>query len=103
VRYDSRAYLQALRNVPRGLRSRDAILNQLKEDEWIVASDIAIVLDISYWTVLYHLRNLRNEGYVEKETDGKRWRLKEYPQAILTDFLQRKRKTSRKKKRDKSR
>jgi predicted ArsR family transcriptional regulator len=101
LRYDSRAYLQALRNVPRGLKSRDAILNHLKEEEWTLASDIAIVLDISYWTVLYHLRNLKNEGYVEKETDGKKWRLKEYPQAILTDYLHQKRKSSRKKKKGK--
>jgi predicted transcriptional regulator len=66
--------------------------------EWTVATDIAIVLDISYWTVLYHLRNLSREGYVEKEEEGKRWRLKEYPQAILTDYLKQRRKSSRKKK-----
>ncbi|MHA1908917.1 MAG: winged helix-turn-helix domain-containing protein [Candidatus Thorarchaeota archaeon] len=76
-------------------------MNHLKEEEWTLASDIAIVLDISYWTVLYHLRNLKNEGYVEKETDGKKWRLKEYPQAILTDYLHQKRKSSRKKKKGK--
>jgi len=98
VRYDSRAYLQNLRNVERGLKSRDAILGLLKEDEWTMVSDVAAVLDISIWTVYYHLRNLQDEGYVEKESDGSRWRLKEHPQPNLTDYLEKRMKVSSKKK-----
>lgn len=97
MRYDSRAYLQALRNVSRGLKSRDAILSYLKEDEWTVASDIASLLDISLGTVVYHLRNLGTNGYVEKEPVGKRWRLIEFPQSFLTDYLKKKRKSTPKK------
>lgn len=83
--------------MPRGLRSRDAILSQLNEEEWTMVSDVASVLDLSQGTVLYHLRNLKMDGYVEKEQAGKRWRLIEFPQGILTDYLKKKRKSSPKK------
>ncbi|MFW9910625.1 MAG: ArsR family transcriptional regulator [Candidatus Thorarchaeota archaeon] len=102
VRYDSRAYLRIIRNVPRGLESRDRILNKMQDQEWRTAADIAKELAISYSTVLYHLRNLMSEGAVERGLGKQGWRVLESPQGTLLQFLGKKQTAKQQAKRKKS-
>ncbi|MDF1540853.1 MAG: winged helix-turn-helix domain-containing protein [Candidatus Thorarchaeota archaeon] len=98
MRYDSRAYLQSVRNIDRGLCSRDSILKQLNNDTWLSVSDISAEIELSYATIRYHLFNLESEGFIERNTEERGWKLRVFPQAILSDFVKLGRSKSRKKK-----
>ena len=50
-------------------------------------SDVAKHVEVTAHTVLYHLRNLEREKIVERESEGKGWRLGPFEQAELMDFL----------------
>ncbi len=97
---DSRAYLHWIRNVRRGVITRTDILMKLDSEEWRSVSTIAEDLKVTPETVRYHLINMRRERLVEKEPEGTGWRLGEFDQLPLTEFLKKK-KHSRKKSKNK--
>ncbi len=81
------AYLNLIRNVRRGLISRTEILELLDVMEWTTTSQIADHVKVTGHTVLYHLRNLEREKVVERDTEGKGWRLGPFRQVELMEFL----------------
>ncbi|MFW9893318.1 MAG: winged helix-turn-helix transcriptional regulator [Candidatus Thorarchaeota archaeon] len=81
------AYLNRIRNVRRGLLSRTEIINHLNADIWITTSEIATRIHLTPHTVLYHLRNMEREKVVERDSEGKGWRLGPYEQSELEQFL----------------
>lgn len=81
-----------IRNVRRGLVTRTDIIRCLDSDSWITTADIARQVDVTFHTVLYHLRNLEREEVVERDPDGKGWRFGPFKQSELTRFLTTKRK-----------
>lgn len=87
LRYDSRAYLQSIRNIDKGLRSRDAILKRMSLERWDTISELSAGISLSYATIRYHLCNLEGEGFVERNTEMGAWRLLDYPQGKLQDFI----------------
>ena len=84
---DRLAYLSRIRNVRRGLVSRTGILKLLDSIMWTTTSEIAKQVDVTGHTVLYHLRNLEREKVVERNSEGKGWRLGPFEQIELMQFL----------------
>jgi len=76
-----------IRNVRRGLISRTAIIELLDSTKWTTTSEIAKEVDVTANTVLYHLRNLEREKVVERDNEGKGWRLGPFEQVQLMQFL----------------
>jgi DNA-binding IclR family transcriptional regulator len=76
-----------IRNVRRGLITRTEIISLLDRESWITTSDIARQVNVTYHTVIYHLRNLAREKIVERDSDGKGWRLGPFEQVELMQFL----------------
>ena len=76
-----------IRNVRRGLVTRTEIIRLLDRESWITTSDIARQVNVTYHTVIYHLRNLAREKIVERDSDGKGWRLGPFEQVELMQFL----------------
>ncbi|MFW9834377.1 MAG: FaeA/PapI family transcriptional regulator [Candidatus Thorarchaeota archaeon] len=81
------AYLNMIRNVRRGLITRSAIIKLLDSSIWITTAEIAKQVDVTAHTVLYHLRNLERERIVERQPEGKGWRLGPFEQIKLMEFL----------------
>ncbi|MHA1949524.1 MAG: FaeA/PapI family transcriptional regulator [Candidatus Thorarchaeota archaeon] len=90
------AYLNRLRNVRRGLFSRTHIIEHLDSNLWISTSEIASRIHVTSHTVLYHLRNMERESVVERDSEGKGWRLGPYEQSELAQFLSVKKKRKKK-------
>jgi predicted ArsR family transcriptional regulator len=86
-----------IRNVRRGLVTRTEIIRLLDRESWITTSDIARQVNVTYHTVIYHLRNLAREKIVERDSDGKGWRLGPFEQVELMQFLSPQGKRKRKK------
>jgi DNA-binding transcriptional ArsR family regulator len=84
---DRLAYLSMIRNVRRGLVTRTSIIKLLDSTTWITTSDISKQVDVTSHTVLYHLRNLERERVVERNAEGKGWRLGPFEQIELMEFL----------------
>lgn len=81
------AYLISIRNVKRGLFSRTEIIEHLGPDDWVRPSEIASKIHLTTQTVLYHLKNMENERIVERDSEGRGWRLGPFEQSELTQFL----------------
>ena len=88
-----------IRNVRRGLVSRTDIIQLLNSDTWTLTSEIAEQVAVTSHTVLYHLRNMERERVVERDPEGKGWRLGPFEQVELMDFLK---PTKKKRKKTKS-
>ena len=76
----------------RGLFSRTKIIEHLDSDIWISTSEIASRIHLTTNTVLYHLRNMEREKVVERNSEGKGWRLGPFEQSELSEFIVTKRK-----------
>ena len=76
----------------RGLFSRTQILEHLDSESWIAPSEIAIRIHVTSQTVVYHLRNMEREKIVERDDEGKKWRLGPFKQSELIQFLSTKKK-----------
>ena len=76
-----------IRNVRRGHLTRTSIIKLLDSDNWITTSEIDKQVDVTSHTVLYHLRNLEREKIVERNPEGKGWRLGPIEQVELMQFL----------------
>ncbi len=98
LRYDARSYLQSVRNIDRGLSSRDCILKRLNTDDWVSMPEISATIKLSNATIRYHLFNLEADGFVERNPELRGWKLKEFPQGKLSDFIKLKRSKSKMKK-----
>jgi DNA-binding IclR family transcriptional regulator len=94
---DRRAYLHWIRNVRRGLSTRTAILKELETNKNLSASRIATEVHVTSGTVSYHLRNMERENIVFRDPEGKGWRLGDFNQTTLTDYVSKRRKKRRKK------
>lgn len=81
------AYLNSIRNVRKGLFSRTEIIEHLDSDIWISTSEIASRIHLTSHTVLYHLRNMEHEKVVERDAEGRRWRMGPFEQSELQQFL----------------
>lgn len=90
------AYLNRIRNVRRGLFSRTQIIEHLDSELWISTSEIASRIHVTSHTVLYHLRNMERERIVERDTEGRGWRLGPFEQSELLQFLSTKKKGKKK-------
>jgi DNA-binding IclR family transcriptional regulator len=84
---DRRAYLHWIRNIERGLARRTEILHALSDEEWRSVAEIAKSVDVTTATILYHLHNMERENVVERNQDGKQWKLGPIQQSLLEDFL----------------
>lgn len=71
---------------------RSRILGLLSDDEWRLTSTISENVNITASTVLYHLRNMEHEDIVQRNTQGKGWKIKPTQQVELTEFLSKKQK-----------
>jgi len=76
-----------IRNVRRGLITRTSIIKLLDSTTRITTSEISKQVDVTSHTVLYHLRNLEREKVVERDPEGKGWRLGPFEQVELMQFL----------------
>jgi predicted transcriptional regulator len=79
------------------LATRTAILKVLQTDQWLTASKIATEVSVTAGTVSYHLRNMDREDIVARNPEGKGWRLGNFDQTALTDYVSKRRKKTRKK------
>jgi DNA-binding IclR family transcriptional regulator len=61
-------------------------------------SEITKQVDVTLQTVHYHLRNLERERVVERNPEGKGWRLGPYEQIELMQFITPSRKGRKKRK-----
>ncbi|MFW9812736.1 MAG: winged helix-turn-helix domain-containing protein [Candidatus Thorarchaeota archaeon] len=59
---------------------------------WTSASEIAFRIHVTTQTVLYHLKNMERERVVERDEDGRGWRLGPFEQSELLQYLSTKRK-----------
>ncbi|MFW9966677.1 MAG: ArsR family transcriptional regulator [Candidatus Thorarchaeota archaeon] len=84
---DRRAYLHWIRNIERGLTRRSEILQALSSEEWRTVADIAQYVKVTTATILYHLHNMEREAVVERDTEGKYWKLGPTQQSSLEDFF----------------
>ena len=89
---DRLAYLSMIRNVRRGLLTRTNIIRLLDYESWITTSEIARQVDVTYNTVLYHLKHLLREEVVERDPDTGGWRFGPVHQSDLTQFFSTKKK-----------
>jgi len=94
---DRRAYLHWIRNIRQGLATRTAILRALESDQWLTASKISTEVSVTAGTVSYHLRNMEREDIVTRDPEGKGWRLGDFDQTALADYVSKRRKKARKK------
>jgi len=94
---DRRAYLHWIRSIRQGLATRTAILKALERDKWLTASKISTEVSVTAGTVSYHLRNMEREDIVARDPEGKGWRLGDFDQTALTDYVSKPRKRARKK------
>ena len=78
--------------------SRTEIIEHLDSENWISTSEIASRIHVTSNTVLYHLRNMEREKVVERNVDGKGWRLGPFEQSELVQFLTSSKRKSKKKK-----
>jgi predicted transcriptional regulator len=78
--------LVQIRNVQAGLITRNEILKHLDFESWTSAGEIAENIDVTYSTILYHLKNMRAEGTIVKQEDGPGWKLSQTGQTELDDF-----------------
>jgi predicted transcriptional regulator len=76
-----------IRNVRRGLVTRTDIIRLLDYDSWNTTSEITRKVNVTANTVLYHLRNLKREQIVERNSEGKGWRLAPIQQSKLLPFF----------------
>ncbi|TFG13844.1 ArsR family transcriptional regulator [Candidatus Thorarchaeota archaeon] len=86
MKFNRRAYLVKIRNVRSGLITRSEILKHLNYDNWTSAAEIAEKIDVTYSTVLYHLKNMQAEGTVTPQKNGSGWKLSQTGQTALTDY-----------------
>jgi DNA-binding transcriptional ArsR family regulator len=84
---DRRAYLHWIRNIERGLTRRTEILQALSIEDWRSVAEIAENVKVTKATILYHLHNMEREKVVERNPDGKGWKLGPIQQSSLEDFL----------------
>jgi DNA-binding IclR family transcriptional regulator len=84
---DRRAYLHWIRNIERGLTRRTEILQALSVEDWRSVAEIAENVNVTSATILYHLHNMEREKVVERNPDGKGWKLGPIQQSLLEDFL----------------
>jgi predicted transcriptional regulator len=70
---------------------RSKILELLDNNEWTVASTIVQNVSVTSSTVLYHLRNMEREDIVERDSQGRGWRVTPTQQVELTEYLSQKR------------
>lgn len=75
-----------VRNVQAGLNTRTKILKHLNFKRWTSAGEIAEKIDVTYNTILYHLKNMQAEGTVTKQKDGPGWKLIQTGQTELTEY-----------------
>ncbi|NHI88559.1 MAG: ArsR family transcriptional regulator [Candidatus Thorarchaeota archaeon] len=94
---DRLAYLSMIRNVRRGLLTRTEIIRLLDNESWITTTEIAQQVNVTYNTVLYHLKHLLREEIIERDPQSLAWRFGPVQQSDLTQFL-----SSKKKKRSKN-
>jgi DNA-binding transcriptional ArsR family regulator len=93
---DRLAYLSMIRNVRRGLLTRTDILKLLDNESWITTSEIAQQVNVTYNTVLYHLKHLLREEVIERDP-SLGWRFGPVQQSDLTEFLSSKKRQNSKK------
>ncbi|MFW9804684.1 MAG: ArsR family transcriptional regulator [Candidatus Thorarchaeota archaeon] len=93
---DRRAYLHWIRNIERGLSRRTEILQTLASEEWKTVGEIAESVEVTTATILYHLHNMERENVVERNPDGKSWKLGPIQQSSLEEFLKPKRRRKKK-------
>ena len=86
---DRRAYLCTIRNIRRGLITRTKILQALDEHNDTPTAQLARLVEMSYGTILYHLRNMMAEGIVVRDEETLHWSIGPSEQAELTAFLER--------------
>jgi predicted ArsR family transcriptional regulator len=84
---DRRAYLHWIRNLERGLARRTEILRTLSSEEWRTVAEIANNVDVTTATILYHLHNMEREKVVERDPEGRHWKLGAIQQSSLEDFF----------------
>ncbi len=79
-----KAYLKSRRNVKAGLVSRTKILLALEEGRKSV-KDVAKEAELTYSCVIYHLKAMKKDRLVEKQTKTKQvaWTLTPYGQQKL--------------------
>jgi len=87
VSVDPRARLHWIRNVHKGLMARSNIIRRLERQDWNSVQDLAYDVNLAAATVLYHLHNMHREDIVEKEPQGRRWRMSTRFQTSLADYL----------------
>lgn len=76
--------------------SRTHIIEHLDPERWISTSEIASRIHVTSQTVTYHLKNMERERIVERESEGKGWRLGPFEQSELVQFLSTKKKRKKK-------
>jgi len=69
------------------LSTRTAILKELESDKWLSVSKIATEVHVTSGTVSYHLRNMEREGIVARSPERCGWRLGDFDQTILIDYV----------------
>jgi predicted transcriptional regulator len=69
---------------------RSRILDLLKNNEWVTTSMIVQGVNVTYSTVLYHLKNMQSEEIVEHNSEGAGWRVVPIKQVELTEYLSKK-------------
>lgn len=79
------------------MATRTAILRALESDLWLTASKISTEVSVTAGTVSYHLRNMEREDIVVRDPEGTGWRLGDFDQTALTDYVSKRRKKVRKK------
>jgi len=67
--------------------TRSAIIGLLDRDKWTTTSEIAGEVTVSFGTVSYHLNNMEREEIVERDPEGRGWKLGPIQQSSLVDFL----------------
>ena len=82
---EAQAYLRSLRNVARGLKTRSSIIAVMKMKGTVKGREVAGMIDLSYSSIMRHLRHMKAEQIVEKAADG--WRLTGLGQQAVTEYL----------------
>ena len=61
----------------------------------MTASKISAEVNVTAGTVSYHLRNMEREDIVTRDPEGKGWRLGDFDQTALTDYVSKRGKKNR--------
>jgi len=69
----------------------------LDRESWRKTSEIAGQVTVSFGTVAYHLKNMERESIVERDPEGRGWKLGLIQQSSLDDFLKPTRRRRKKK------